>query len=113
MIIQALLIVVSIFILFYFLTNRNTMQVRAYKKIALLLCVALMIVFVLYPEYLNTIANKVGVGRGADLLLYVFFVAFIIFSINVYLKFKELRDEIFRLSRTIALIEAKNDKKNK
>lgn len=89
------------------------MRVRAYKKIALLLFVALMIIFVLYPELLNSIANKVGVGRGADLLLYLFFIAFVIFTINVYMKFKELQDKIHRLSRAIALIEAKNDKKNK
>lgn len=113
MIIQVLLIITSILILLYFLTNRNTMRIRAYKKIALLLFVVLMIIFVLYPESLNTIASKVGVGRGADLLLYIFFVAFIIFTINVYMKFKELQDKIYRLSRAIALIEANNDKKNK
>lgn len=109
MIIQFILILLSVFILFYFLANRNSMQVRAYKKIALILLVCVMIVFILKPDSLNTIADWVGVGRGADLLLYTLFIAFILFCINVYMKFKEQQDKVYRLAREIALIEARDE----
>ena len=113
MIIQILLIAFSVLILFYFLTNHNSMQVRAYKKIALILFVFVMVAFIIYPESLNMIANWVGVGRGADLMLYMLFIAFIIFSINMYMKFKEQQDITYRLARKIALIEAKDENNKK
>ena len=108
MIIQIALIVLSFFILAYFLMNTNSTQVRAYKKIALLLFVIAMIGFVLFPESLNIIAKKVGVGRGADLILYGLFTAFVIFVLNVYLKFKVQQAEVYKLARRLALLEAKS-----
>lgn len=108
MIIQIALIVLSFFILAYFLMNSNSIRVRAYKKIAMLLFVMAMIGFVLFPESLNVIAKKVGVGRGADLMLYGLFVAFVIFVLNVYLKFKAQQAELYKLARKVALLEAKS-----
>ncbi len=106
MIIQVILIALTVLTIVYFLSNQNSMQMRAYKKLALLGFIILMLVFILSPESLNTIAHKVGVGRGADLLLYCLSLAFIVFTLNVYLKFKGQQDKTFRLARRIALLEA-------
>ena len=107
MIIQAILLLATLFILFFFFKSRNSLKVRAYKKIGLVLFVVAMSVFVISPEYLNTLAGWVGVGRGADLMLYVLIVAVIVLSLNIYMKFKEQEDKIYRLARATAIIEAK------
>lgn len=109
MIIQFALIIASGLILIYFLANQNSLRVRAYKKIALILFVIAMIVFVISPDSLNTIAHKLGVGRGADLLLYLLFVSFVIFALNSYIKFNTQEEKLHKLTRKIALLEAENE----
>lgn len=106
MIIQILLIIFSFSILGYFLFNPGSTEVRAYKKIGLLVFVVMMIVSILKPEYLNWLAKLAGVGRGADLLLYLFIMAFMFFALNMYIKFKQQQDKINRLARKLALLEA-------
>lgn len=111
MIIQILLIAFSLLAILYFLRNEGSMHIRAYKKLAFLAFVTAMVIFILSPETLNKVAEAVGVGRGADLLLYGFFFVFLLFAINVYTKFKKDEDTVYRLARKIALIEAERQKK--
>jgi hypothetical protein len=107
MIIQVILLIATLCIFFFFFNSRNSLKVRAYKKIGLVLFIIAMSVFVISPDYLNTVAGWVGVGRGADLMLYVLIVVFIILSLNIYMKFKEQEDKIYRLARATAILEAK------
>jgi len=63
----------------------------------------LVIVFVLVPDLTNSIAHFLGVGRGADLLLYcmvVFFYAAFIFLYSRLRKIEIMITELIR-SRTI------------
>lgn len=52
------------------------------------------------------IAQKVGVGRGADLVLYALVVAFLSFTVTTYLRFRDLETNYTRLARRIALSDA-------
>lgn len=113
MIIQVALIIASGLILLYFLANQNSLRVRAYKKIALTLFVITMILFIISPDSLNTIAHKFGVGRGADLLLYFLFVTFVIFALNTYIKFNTQEEKLHKLARKIALLDAENENKKR
>lgn len=113
MIIQMLLVVMSLFVLLYFLRNESAMHIRAYKRIVFCFFVVVMVVFILSPNALNYIARLVGVGRGADLLLYCFFFLFLAFAINVYVKFKKEQDRVYRIARKLALIEAGQQKEEK
>ena len=51
-------------------------------------------------------AVTVGIGRGADLLLYVLFTAFLFYVVSQYIKEQDSRDTLYRLARRVALIEA-------
>jgi len=113
MIIQVILISFSTLLLLYMLSSNSTAKISAYKKLALLVLVLAMIIFILYPDSLNFVANKVGIGRGADLLLYIMFCAFLLFVINVYVKFKQQQDTIYRLARKLSIIEASENEHNK
>jgi hypothetical protein len=65
-----------------------------------------MIVGVLFPGLVNGIAHAVGIGRGADLLLYATAVAFIGYVLNAYLHQQDERDALYRLARKVAILEA-------
>lgn len=109
-IIQAILIFVAILILVLTLGSRSTHSGKAWKKIALVLLAAGMVVAVLFPEITNQLAHLVGVGRGADLLLYTITAAFILYALNSYLYQQDQRNTVHMLARKIALMEAEKIK---
>lgn len=90
-------------------SNIHNQRVRAWKRILLLLFLLLMVVAILAPETTNHLANFVGVGRGADLLLYCLAITFIFFVFNVYIKFQNQRNQIYRLARKLAIYENKTE----
>ena len=69
------------------------------------------IFLVIFPEISNTIANALGVGRGADLLLYFFVVGGVIVVFNLHLKNRVLMDKHTKLVRHIAILEKKIEDK--
>lgn len=105
-IIQIIVIVLALVIAAATLGNRSTHSGKAWKKIALVLLAVGMVVAVLFPNTTNDVAHLVGVGRGADLLLYVTVIAFIFYALNNYLHQQDQRDVLFRLARKIALVDA-------
>jgi hypothetical protein len=62
--------------------------------------------FIIFPNKSGVVANLLGVGRGADLLLYLSFMSGIILILLVHLKFKNQSIMITELARSIALKDA-------
>lgn len=112
MIIQIILIVVLLAVGVNFIGSRNSSATRAVKKVGLLLSIPCAVVVIIVPESTTRLAHLVGVGRGADLLLYMFMV-FIIFQLfDNYIKNKEDQKRIVTLARKIAILEASTAKSN-
>jgi hypothetical protein len=103
---QLIIIAAAIAILYWGLSGRRTHVARAWKKIGLCLLVIAMIIAVLFPQLTNDVAHLVGVGRGADLILYSLTLAFITYVLNNYLHQQSEKDRLYRLARKIALLEA-------
>ena len=61
---------------------------------------------VVFPNRLTWVANKVGVGRGADLLLYVLTVVFMLVSVVLFRRLAELERKYVALARTLAVRDA-------
>jgi hypothetical protein len=104
--IQMLVVITALMILYFVLSRVNSHSSRAWKKIMLIFLALAMVVAVLFPEITNQIANFMGVGRGADLLLYTLTLGFIIYALNSYIKRQDDQDKLFRLARKVALLEA-------
>lgn len=61
---------------------------------------------VLFPDALTVVARSVGVGRGADLLLYGLAVSFVIVVISLHQRLGEMHDRFVVVSRRVAQLEA-------
>lgn len=59
---------------------------------------------VLAPEAVTWVANRVGVGRGADLVLYLLVVAFTFATVGQYQRLRTLDDRLAELARAHALL---------
>ncbi len=62
--------------------------------------------FVLFPDITNVIAHYLGVGRGADLLLYVTVFACIHTFLLLYMKIRKLERKATEQIRSIAMRDA-------
>ena len=105
-VIQFIVIIVALGLLFVVLGGRQTHAARAWKKIVFCLLAVAMVVAVLFPKITNEAAHIVGVGRGADLLLYALALAFIGYTLNNYLHQQREKDTLNRLARKVALLDA-------
>ncbi len=101
--IRVLLIGVLLFLLVYFLRYRRSTKVQAGRKIALALFVVVSSVAVVFPEGVTTVANRLGVGRGADLLLYLLVPAVVYSAMELRLKIADLEDRLAVIAREVAL----------
>src|SRR5260221_7561046 len=71
--------------------------------IVVMLFISAGIVFVLFPELTTRIANKLGVGRGTDLIVYICIVFFLFVIIRLYARLRRLEQMITRIVRDNAL----------
>lgn len=58
------------------------------------------------PELATELAHLVGVGRGTDLLLYLWFTISVLLILALYLRLMRLQDRLTELVRALALREA-------
>ena len=108
--IAQLFLMTVIFVLLWFaLHHRSSTEARAFRRIAFLGLTVLIILAVIFPGTLTSIANTFAIGRGADLVIYLVAIGLLFFSVSTYLKFGDMDRRITLLSRHIALLESKGD----
>ena len=85
-------------------------RTQALRRLGLLVFAAFAVVLDPRPATCGTAwPELVGVGRGADLVLYALVVAFLGFVVTTYLRFRDMETRYTRLARRIALDEAARD----
>jgi hypothetical protein len=57
------------------------------------------------PQWATEVANVLGVGRGTDLLLYLWFSISVLLILALYLRLVRLQDQLTELVRHIAIHE--------
>lgn len=80
---------------------------RLLSRVVTLLFVGMAVIFIVNPEAANRIAHTVGVGRGADLVLYTFFPASISMFLHLYRRSRQQDERLTQLVRHIAILEAR------
>jgi hypothetical protein len=81
----------------------------AIRRMLYALFVLLAILSILFPQWLTWVANVVGVGRGADLLLYALVLMFFAVMYTQSRRNAAMQRSITVLARHIALLEASQD----
>jgi small membrane protein len=104
--IQFILIATAIVLFVFFIRSSHSVKTQAFKRIGFVVFLGLSLDAVLRPNDTTWLAHKVGVGRGADLLLYMLVAAFAFFAVNTFLRFRNLERRFTDLARSIALRDA-------
>jgi small membrane protein len=65
---------------------------------------------VLFPGATDDVAHYVGVGRGVDLITYIFEAAVLFVLLHYYTKFVELQRQVTTLTRELAILRAEVDR---
>jgi hypothetical protein len=100
MIIQTLLVAGLLLCLLYAFINRH----RSWLVTILMSATSVAgIYFVLRPAHTTDIAQMLGVGRGADLVLYCWIVITLVVSLNLQFRIMSLQSAITVLTRELAL----------
>lgn len=81
---------------------------RRAPQIGLLVAVAALagLYFVWLPDHATWLAARVGIGRGVDLILYVWVVVSLLAILNLHLLIRAQLEMITTLARKLALAEA-------
>jgi len=101
--IKILLIGAFLFMGFILLRSGGSARTQAIRTITLLILLAAAVYAVLFPAVINDLAQLVGVGRGTDLLLYVFLVVFVANALTTVRRRRAQDAQITQLAREIAL----------
>jgi small membrane protein len=105
--IQILLILAAGLLFVVFIRRAHSVRIQAAKRIGYIVFIILNLYAVLRPADTTRVAKLLGVGRGADLLLYLLVIAFAFFSVNTYLRFKDMERRLTDLTRAIAIRDAR------
>lgn len=104
--IQLLLIAATLAISWRLLAGSGQ-RTQALRRLGLLALAGFAVWSILDPlGPLTRVANSLGVGRAADLILYGLVVAFFGFVVTTYKRFRAMETRYTRLARRIALDEA-------
>lgn len=104
--IQILLLVPVLAVLVVFVRRRHGVWMQASKRLGLIVFAVLNVYAVLRPDDVTWVADRLGVGRGTDLVLYGLVAAFMFGMLNFYLRFREIDRRFTELTRTLAIREA-------
>jgi small membrane protein len=100
-----LLVAIAVFGLLALRGSRRAIHKVLWRGYVVVVVVAAAL-SVLFPDVLTTVAEAVGVGRGADLLLYVLVVTFMLVSVVLFRRLAELERRYTEVARSVALNEA-------
>lgn len=94
--IQILLISGVVIIFAYYVSRfRNAL----FDLLVLTVFAGLGIFFIVFPDYTNVIAKKLGVGRGADLLFYFCILFFLFVILKLFSRLRRLEEKFTELIR--------------
>jgi hypothetical protein len=106
LIVQVLLLVAILAVLLILVRRGHTVRGRAFKRLAFVAFLVATVFAILRPGDVTWVANKIGVGRGTDLLLYCLALAFFAWAVNNYVRFRNLEARFAELVRAVALQNA-------
>lgn len=100
---QIILLVSLLLLAIYVIMLRTALS----DRLLILATLGLGILFILWPNLTTRIANFLGIGRGTDLLFYLFIVLSLFFFVYVLSELNRQLRTITAMAREIALMTAR------
>jgi small membrane protein len=94
---------VAFIAVYFFMRLRNSLL----DILLLLFLIAAATTFILFPNITNQLANKLGVGRGADLVFYTSIIIFWFVILKLYARIRKLEQIITLVVRKEAVDQAR------
>jgi hypothetical protein len=104
--IQIALVAGVVIIAIFFVRGQHGVRIQASKRIAFFAFLVLNVYAVARPDDVNRLAHLLGVGRGADLLLYALIVAFVFAMLALYMRIHDDERRVTELARAVAIRDA-------
>jgi hypothetical protein len=112
MIIRIVLIVCIAAILLWLLGQGATNRGQAWSKLIGFATLVIGVFAIISPSFTTRLAHFVGVGRGADLLLYCLTVLFMATTLMQFMHRKNDQQKNIQLARHVAILEANINEHN-
>lgn len=93
----------------YLLKARHSPSQQAIRRLAIVGALLVGALAVLFPHYTNVVASLVGIGRGADLLLYSFVVFALFYVVHQYRRQLWQEKTMTELARSLTLLRAAHE----
>lgn len=103
-VIKGTLIIAFVAFTFVLVRASSSARSQAIRAIALGFFLVVVVLAVSFPGLVDGLAQLVGVGRGADLLLYAFIIVFIGQLLSARRRNRAQDEQITELARTLALM---------
>lgn len=110
MIFQIFLVVFSLFAIARTIKQHLAQKVSAYWVVVWTLVWLLVMIVAIVPASTTLIANQVGVGRGADLVVYTGLIVMFFTVYRLLVIVEQQRQEITQLTRELSIKKAKKPK---
>lgn len=92
--------------LFYIISLGKSLPI---VRFGLFLVVLTGYLFIWFPEMTNVFANLVGIGRGADLIIYLWILMSLFLILKLHIKLREQSEALTTLARHLALGQERNE----
>ena len=106
---QWVLAIALVLVGLYLLKARKSASQQAIRRLFIIVALAAGLVAVLFPNYTNVVASLLGIGRGADLLLYTFVVFTLFYVVHQYRRQLWQEKVTTDLARALTLAQAEID----
>lgn len=111
MIFQIIVGIVILIILSRVILKYNKREISKFELLFWIIFWIIILTIVLFPEIINYIANILGVGRGADVAIYIGILLIFYIIFKIYIRIDKIEKDMTKLVRKIALME--KDRKEK
>lgn len=105
MLIQIVILIFLLFVISRLVLRYRERRISFLSLIIWLIFWVLVAVVVIWPESANRLADILGVGRGADAIVYFALLAIFYFIFRILIKFEQIEREIATLVRKISFLE--------
>ncbi len=100
------LVLAAILILVMVFRYRQRVELRAGSRVLAVGLGLVAVISIIDPDIPQGLANMLGVARGTDLMLYLLIVVFVLTTLGLYFRLREVDHHLRRLVRSIAIDEA-------